>query len=162
MLETSALIGLVVLAAGGLTLAAGIWAADRRDRDDLDDLDALTPGRQMQLYHARRPDLELYHVRPACGSCGGRHCDGCGAEPARSMALPHNHLARHDFSEVPPSMRWLVEQVHVTFRGTLISAELAGRYVWRPVDPVAFRLWAARKLGRPLQLGGPRRKTALP
>src|SRR5690606_40305372 len=42
----------------------------------------------------------------------------------------------HDFSEVPPSLQWLAERVHVTFRGTLIAASLCGRHVYRPADEI--------------------------
>lgn len=95
-------------------------------------------------------------LREPCPLCGGRHCAGC-EEPARVTSTAYGHQPRHDFAEVPPSIRWLAERVHVTFRGALISANLTGRHVWRPADGAAFRVWARRKLGRELQLGTFRR-----
>jgi len=100
-------------------------------------------------------------LREPCPLCGGRHCAGC-EEPARVTSLATGYTPRHDFSEVPPSLQWLAEQVHVTFRGALISASLCGRHVYRPADGTAFRLWAKRRLGRELQLGGPRPLGVLP
>lgn len=102
-------------------------------------------------------------LREPCPLCGGRHCAGCET-PARVTSTAYGHQPRHDFSEVPPSLVWLAERVHVTFRGALISANLTGRHVWRPADSTAFRLWAKRRLGRELQLGTFRRPlgTVLP
>src|SRR5690606_25229191 len=100
-------------------------------------------------------------LREPCPLCGGRHCAGCET-PARVTSTAYGHQPRHDFSEVPPSLRWLAERVHVTFRGTLSAASLCGRHVYRPADGTACRLWARRKLGRELQLGGPRPAGVLP
>ncbi|MGV2383646.1 MAG UNVERIFIED_CONTAM: hypothetical protein LOD86_00040 [Thermobifida fusca] len=125
------------------------WQAERAAwRDGADLLTATLPP--------ARADL-----REPCPLCGGRHCAGCET-PARVTSTAYEYTPRHDFAEVPPSVRWLAEQVHVTFRGTLIAGSLCGRHVYRPADGVAFRLWARRKLGRELQLGGPRPLGVLP
>src|SRR5690606_30898675 len=102
-------------------------------------------------------------LREPCPLCGGRHCAGCET-PARVTSTAYEYTPRHDFTEVQPSLQWLAERVHVTFRGALITANLTGRHVYRPADGTAFRLWAKHKLGRELQLGTFRRPlgTVLP
>src|SRR5690606_42125177 len=69
-------------------------------------------------------------LREPCPLCGGRHCAGC-EEPARVTSLATGYTARHDFSEVPPSLQLLASRVHLTVRGAPITASLFRRPVWR-------------------------------
>lgn len=128
-----------------------IWWASRRDRQ-----------RPAVAAETPLPPARM-DLRDPCPLCGGLHCAGC-TEPARAMSTAYDHRPRHDFAEIPPSLLWLAGQVHVTFRGALIASQLAGRYVWRPAggDGTRFQLWAAAKLGRPIQVGQPRLAGWLP
>lgn len=149
MIETIAYTSIAVMAAGTIAFVYAVvrWAVRP--------IEAPTPWTPAELHQ-----MPAARLRDPCVHCGGKHCAGCEA-PARVTSLAATHVARHDFAEVPPSLLWLAEHVHVTFRGALISAELMGRHVTRPADGTAFRLWAAHKLGRPLQLGVTR-KVVLP
>jgi hypothetical protein len=94
--------------------------------------------------------------------CAGQHCPGC-EEPARVMAVRGAHTPRHDWEEVPPSLRRLAELLPVTLRCTVIARAVSPPG-WRPrpTSRVALELWAAqvaRRNGRRPLLGtfGPSR-----
>lgn len=153
MLTVLAITGAVGIAGTGAALIL-IWTWARQP------VDAPEPwapgeltGEQPRVSWTRWVDKHTGRQTPCPDErCRGRRCAGCN-EPAQITAAPVPHVPRHDWQEIPPSLQWLAGRVHVTFRGALITAELVGRHVTRPADGVAFRLWAARKLGRPLQLG---------
>jgi hypothetical protein len=86
-----------------------------------------------------------------CRVCAHLHCAGC-ANPAAITATDTGAHARHDFSEVPPSLQWLASVVHVSFRARLVANAVNPR--WNPVPHhtrVAFEVWAGQKLGRPFR-----------
>jgi hypothetical protein len=83
--------------------------------------------------------------------CAGRHCPGC-EEPARVMAVRGPHTARHDWEEVPPSMRRLAEMLPVTLRCTVVARAVSPPG-WRPrpTSRAGLEMWAdrvARRNGR--------------
>lgn len=93
-------------------------------------------------------ELTAVTVKPdrPCTLCPARHCAGC-EEPARVTATWTTYTARHDFGEVPPSVRSLAALMPVGLRATIVARAVNPRWRPRPVTRAALELWG-RKVAR--------------